>query len=596
MRHLILFLSFAACSPRWIAPPASSQVPADIPPRAPVVFTRGWKYPAGSSARVAKHAMVASSSRTAAEAGVEILKAGGNAVDAAVAVGFALAVAYPEAGNIGGGGYMVIRMSDGRTAALDYREEAPGASFHDMYLDSAGRLTSYAAAGRSASGVPGAVGGLTAAHARYGSLPLAAVMAPAIRLAAEGMIVDTALARSVANSALLIARYDGASLFLPDGKPISRGSRLVQPALAETLRAIARDGAGGFYKGRIAALIVAEMARDCPAGVRERERASHGCGVITADDLARYSPAWRTPVSTRFRGYRLLSMPPSSSGGITVGETLNILDGFPVLPSFGSAEYLHLLTSAFQRAFIDRNALLGDPDFVTIPMAALASRKYAARLRATIDPARATPTRTLRMPSHEGTETTHYSVVDASGNAVATTTTLNSLYGSGVFVRGAGFFMNNEMDDFAAKPGSPNQFGLVQGEANTVAPRKRMLSAMSPTIVLDPRGELYMVLGARGGPRIITSTAQMILNVIEHRMSLADAMNAPRIHHQALPDTIRFEAGGFDSATVARLSAMGYGLTPQSYIGGSVVAIRRMKGGFEGIDDPRGFGGAAVGY
>lgn len=596
MQHLILFLSLAACSPGGLALPASSQVPAHMPPRAPAVFTDGWKYPAGSSATVAEHAMVASSSRTAAEAGVEILKAGGNAVDAAVAVGFALAVAYPEAGNIGGGGYMVIRMSDGRTAALDYREEAPGASFRDMYLDSAGRLTSHAEAGRSASGVPGAVGGLTAAHARYGSLPLAAVMAPAIRLAAEGMIVDTALARSVANNASLIARYDGASLFLLDGKPISRGSRFVQPALAETLRAIARDGAAGFYKDRAAALIVAEMARDCPAGVKERERASHGCGLITADDLARYSPVWRTPVSTRFRGYRLLSMPPSSSGGITLGEALNILDGFPALPSFGSAEYLHLLASAFQRAFIDRNALLGDPDFVKIPMAVLASRKYAARLRATIDPARATPTRTLRMPSHEGTETTHYSVVDASGNAVSTTTTLNSLYGSGVFVRGAGFFMNNEMDDFAAKPGSPNQFGLVQGEANAVAPRKRMLSAMSPTIVLDPRGELYMVLGARGGPRIITSTAQVILNVIEHRMSLADAMNAPRIHHQALPDTIRFDAGGFDSATVARLSAMGYGLTPQSYIGGSVVAIRRVNGGFEGMDDPRGFGGAAVGY
>lgn len=538
--------------------------------------------------------MVASSNRTAAEAGREILRAGGNAVDAAVAVGFALTVAYPEAGNIGGGGYMVIRMADGRTAALDYRETAPASSFRDMYVDSAQRLTDGAVAGRSASGVPGVVAGLTAAHSRYGSLPLAVVMAPAIRLA-NGMTVDSALARSIAGKAL-IRHYAGASVFYPAGSPVPVGSRLAQPDLARTLRDISTKGADGFYRGRTAGLIVAEMQRGCPAGVNDRDRAWHGCGLITARDLERYKPVWRTPVATTFRGYRLLTMPPSSSGGITLGETLNILDGFPRLPAFGTADYVHLITSALQRAFTDRNALLGDADFVKVPLRELISRRYADRVRATIDPARATPTTTLRMPSREGTETTHYSVVDPAGNAVSTTTTLNSLYGSGVFVEGAGFFLNNTMDDFASQPGTANQFGLIQGESNAIAPQKRMLSAMTPTIMLDPRGRLYMVLGARGGPRIITSVAQVILNVIEHRMSLADAVNAPRIHHQALPDTIRIDAGGFDPLIVARLTAMGYALTPQGYIGGSVVAIRRIEGGWEGMDDARGYGGAAVGY
>jgi gamma-glutamyltranspeptidase/glutathione hydrolase len=292
----------------------------------------------------------------------------------------------------------------------------------------------------------------------------------------------------------------------------------------------------------------------------------------------------------------MITMPPSSSGGITVGESLNILSGMPHLPAFGSAQYVHLLTSAFQRAFIDRNALLGDPAFVKIPLERLQSKSYAAELRATIDSARHTPTPQVMMPMREGMETTHYSVVDAKGNSVATTTTLNGLYGSGAFVKGAGFFLNNTMDDFASQPGTPNMFGLVQGEHNAIAPGKRPLSAMSPTIVLDSTGKLYMVLGARGGPRIITSTAQVILNVIENGMRLSDAMSAPRIHHQALPDDIRIDAGGFDSVVIERLKAMGYTIVPQGYIGGSVVAIRRVPGGWEGMDDPRGRGGAAVGY
>jgi gamma-glutamyltranspeptidase/glutathione hydrolase len=556
-----------------------------------------WQYPASvNRAAFAEHAMVASGNRLAAEAGVEILKAGGNAVDAAVAVGFALAVTYPEAGNIGGGGYMVIRMADGRSATLDYREIAPAAAFRDMYVDSAGHLTSFSINGRSAAGVPAAVAGLTEAQAKYGVLSLAKVMAPAIRYASEGIIVESVLARSLRGKDSLIKLYSGGEVFFPGGKPLEIGSRLFQSDLAETLRTIAAKGASGFYRGKIADLIVAEMQRGCPAGVKARARAWHGCGLITAKDLASYKPVWRKPIMAEFRGYSLITMPPSSSGGITVGETLNILSGMPHLPPFGSAQYVHLLTSAFQRAFIDRNSLLGDPAFVKIPLERLQSKSYAAQLRATIDTSRHTPTPQVVMPIREGMETTHYSVVDAKGNAVATTTTLNGLYGSGAFVKGAGFFLNNTMDDFASQPGTPNMFGLVQGEHDAIAPGKRPLSAMSPTIVLDSAGKLYMVLGARGGPRIITSTAQVILNVIENGMRLSDAMSAPRIHHQALPDDIRIDNGGFDSTVVEKLKSMGYTLIPQGYIGGSVVAIRRVPGGWEGMDDPRGRGGAAVGY
>jgi len=559
-------------------------------------FPSSWKYPAGGKAAFAEHAMVASSSRKAAEAGREILQAGGNAIDAAVAVGFALAVVYPEAGNIGGGGYMVIRLANGETAALDYRETAPAAASRNMYVDSAGRLTGYSSSSRAASGIPGIVGGLTAAHKRFGKLPLAKVMEPAIRLAADGYVVDSALARSVAAYEKAISQYSGASVFLPAGKPVAVGYRLFQPELAQTLRAVAREGSKGFYAGKVAALIVEEMQRDCPAGVAMHARASHGCGIITLGDLAKYRPVWRKPITTSFRGYGLITIPPSSSGGITIGETLNILDGFPKLPAFGSAAYIHLVTSAFQRAFIDRNALLGDPDFVKVPIERLSSKTHAARLRASIDPVRAMPTGKVEASLREGSETTHYSVVDEDGNAVSTTTTINGLYGSKVFVQGAGFFMNNTMDDFAAQPGQPNMFMLVQGEANAIAPGKRMLSAMSPTIVVDPAGKTFMVLGARGGPRIITSTAQVILNVIEHRMNLADAIAAPRIHHQALPDTTRVDDGGFDPAVILELSRMGYALHPQGYVGGSVVAIRRVRGGYEGMDDLRGYGGAAVGY
>src|SRR5918992_3496720 len=389
---------------------------------------------------------------------------------------------------------MVIRMADGRTAALDYREVAPLAATRNMFLDEQGEATDKSVVGPLASGVPGAVAGLVAAHSRYGTLPLAAVIRPAIRLAAEGVVVDSALARSLSNAGSLIAQFGGAETFLPGGAAPAPGTLLRQPALARTLERIAAGGADGFYRGETARAIVDELQR---LG-----------GIITAEDLARYTAVWREPVRATYRGHTVLSMPPSSSGGVTIAEALNILEGFDSLPSFGSARRAHLLASAYQRAFVDRNEKLADPAFVAVPIAELTSKAYAARLRSTIDTTRATPTRALLRQRVEGTETTHYSVVDAAGNAVATTTTINALYGSGVYLTGAGFFMNDEMDDFATRPGHPNMFGLVQGEANAVQPGKRMLSAMSPTIVLSPGDSLLLILGARGGPRIITATSQ----------------------------------------------------------------------------------------
>ena len=543
-------------------------------------FPAAWPYKAGHAAVFGQHAMVATDAPLASQAGVEILQRGGNAVDAAVAVGFAMAVVFPEAGNIGGGGYMVIRMADGRMAALDYREIAPLAATRDMYLDEHGNLTDKSVVGPLASGVPGAVAGLTAALAKYGTMSLADVMAPAIRFAEQGFVVDAAFARSLTSNARLIVRFGGAALLMPDGKPLAAGTRLVQPDLAQTLHRIADQGAAGFYSGKTAELIADELRRDG--------------GIMTTADLARYKPVWREPVKSTYRGYTLLTMPPSSSGGVTVTETLNILEGFPTVPPFGSADYAHVLGSAYQRAFVDRNEKLADPAFASVPMQQLTDKTYAQKLRATIGRERATPTSTVAKSMREGMQTTHYSVADAHGNAVATTTTLNALYGSGVYVRGGGFFLNDEMDDFAAAPGKPNMFGLVQGEANAIQPGKRMLSAMSPTIVLDRDGGLLMVVGSRGGPRIITSTSQVILNVLDQHMILSDAVSAPRIHHQALPDSLQYERNGLAAAVIDSLKQMGYGVAPVSGVG-LINAVMRVRGGYEGMSDPRS-SGRPVGY
>ncbi len=542
-------------------------------------FPAAWSHPAGRAPVIGEHAMVAADSPLGSAAGVEILKAGGNAVDAAVAVGFAMAVTYPEAGNIGGGGYMVIHMADGRNAALDYREMAPLAATRNMYLDANGKLTDRSVVGPLASGVPGAVAGLTEALSKYGTMTLAQVMAPAIRYAEEGISVDRALSNSFRSNMPLLTQFAGGALLTPGGTPLAVGSTLRQPALATTLRAIAARGRDAFYSGPIAA-----------AWTRELQQQG---GIITMADLAGYKAVWREPVRSTYRGYSLFTMPPSSSGGVTITETLNILEGYDSLPSYGSAGWAHLLASAYQRAFIDRNEKLADPAFVRVPIAQLTDKAYATRLRATIGDMRATPTRSLPM-IRDGMETTHYSVVDAKGNAVATTTTLNNLYGSGVYLTSAGFFLNDEMDDFAAQPGQPNMFGLVQGEANAIQPGKRMLSAMSPTVVLDRDGALLLVVGARGGPRIITSTSQVILNVIDYRMTLADAMSAPRLHHQALPESLVLETNALTPPVLDSLRRMGYGIISNRAIG-LVNAVMRVGTHYEGVSDPRS-SGQPIGY
>ena len=551
-----------------------------IPKRVPASFPSTWRYPAGARATFATHAMVASDSRIASEVGAQIMREGGNAVDAAVATGFALAVAYPEAGNLGGGGYMVIRMADGRVAALDYRETAPLAATRDMYVGSDGKVTGESVIGPKASGVPGAVAGMVEAHRRFGALPLARVVAPAIRLAADGFLVDSVFSRSLSADKYRIDNFDGKAVFFPNDSTPRIGSRFTQPALARTLRLIADSGAGAFYRGSIADSIAAQMKRSG--------------GLITKEDLARYRAIWRTPIRSTYRGYGLIAMPPSSSGGTTVTELLQILEAYGPPEKFGSAQRVHAVASASQRAFVDRNSKLGDPAFVKVPLSTLTSKTYARAIARSISHEHADPTVSVSQQLREGSQTTHYSVVDPKGNAVATTTTLNDLYGSGVYIAGAGFFMNDEMDDFTSKPGVPNMFGLIQGEANAIAPGKRMLSAMSPTIVLDPKGQLLLIVGARGGPRIISATSQVILNVIDHRMSIADAMSAPRIHHQSLPDSLRLERGGFDPVTIARLNQMGH-ITYELSGVASAEAIMRVKGGYEGMPDPRGRG-AAVGF
>jgi gamma-glutamyltranspeptidase/glutathione hydrolase len=567
-------------------PSSAVRAPGDpaIPERQTARFPDGWRLPAGTRATFAPEVMAVSNSPEASAAAAEIMRAGGNAVDAAVALGFALAVSWPEAGNIGGGGYTVVRMADGRTAAIDYREVAPLAATRNMYLDENGKLTDKSIYGHLASGVPGAVAGLNALLERYGTMPLSRVMQPAIKLARDGFVVDTALAGSIERASKMLLRFQAQSPFTPGGKPLAAGARLVQPDLARTLEAIAAQGPSAFYSGWIADSLTGEMQR--------------GGGIITKADLAKYAPVWRAPIRTTYRGYGLLSMPPSSSGGVTTAEALNILEQYPTVPSYGSTQWFHLVGSAYQRAFIDRNAKLGDPAFVQVPLAQLTSKTYAARLKATIADTRATPTRDLepRMEAaaREPMNTTHYSVVDARGNAVATTTTLNNSWGSGVWVRGAGFMLNDEMDDFAAQPGKPNMFGLVQGEQNAIQPGKRMLSAMSPTIVLDPVDQVLLVVGAAGGPTIITGTSQVILNVIDHRMSLGDAMRAPRVHHQALPDSLTFEAGGVRPAVLDSLRGYGHVMRElRSLV--NVNAIMRVKGGWEGQPEPRRSGGA-VGY
>ncbi|HSL70393.1 MAG TPA: gamma-glutamyltransferase [Longimicrobiales bacterium] len=574
MKHFLLLavITMTACG-RGAAPVGQTEGP---------VSATGGQRP---EVVQAEHGMIASDNALATEVGVSVLQNGGNAVDAAIATAFALAVAYPEAGNLGGGGFLLARLADGRSFALDFREKAPLRATHDMYLDSAGNVTSKSLIGHLASGVPGSVAGLWAAHERLGSRPWAELVAPAIQLAETGFTVDQHFAAVVADHEERLQQFAAsAAHFLPDGKPLQTGSRWRNPELAAVLRRIANQGATGFYEGETANLIVAEMQR--------------GGGLISLEDLKRYQPKWREPVEFTYRGHRIISMPPASSGGLTLALLANIAEGYD-LRALGrhSPEALHVVAEAARRAFADRNYFLGDADFVKVPSARFLSEEYAQRQRATISLRHATPSSQVRPgldAAVEGSHTTHFSVVDAQGNAVALTTTLNELFGSAVTVTGAGFLLNDEMDDFSAKPGSPNLFGLVQGEPNAIAPEKRMLSAMTPTIVLDERGQLLLITGARGGPRIISAVFQIVSNVIDYDLPLADALGGPRIHHQHLPDILYYEQG-FPSQAAHALQALGHTVQERSGYIGSAPTILRVGNHWEGAPDPRS-GGLAKGY
>ena len=599
MRRAIGCVVFAlsACrgalkSPEIVPAPPAAPAPAEsvaaapaapaLPEAAPAsLIASEWPLTARVRPVAGEHAMVVTSHPLASEVGVDVLRRGGNAVDAAVAVAFALAVVHPVAGNIGGGGFLVVRMNDGTVRTLDFRETAPSGATRDMYVDPGGNVKQSSLTGHVSVGVPGSVAGLFEAHRKLGKVPWRELLAPAIRLAHEGHLLDGPRSHVIAREAERLARFPASrAQFLVDGAAPAPGTRFVQPDLARTLELIADSGPRVFYRGGIADLIVQEMAR--------------GGGLVTRQDLARYRAKWRDPIAITYRGYTIYTMPPPSGGGVTLAEILNVMEGYAPLPPFGSARLMHLQTEAMRRAYIDRNAYLGDPDFVRMPLARLLSKTYAATLRAGIDSLRATPTPPATGVRAEGTETTHFSVVDADGNAVSCTTTLNNDFGSAVTVTGAGFLLNDEMDDFTSAPGKPNLFGLVQGEANAIAPGKRMLSAMTPAIVLDPGGRVVLVLGSPGGSRITTAVYQVLSDVIDQAMSLPAAVGAPRLHHQALPDVLFLEPDGFVRPSIDSLEAMGHVVSVWSYKT-DVNSIARTATGWVGVADPR-RGGGAAGY
>ena len=534
----------------------------------------------------ATHGMVASEQALATRVGVDILQRGGNAVDAGVAVGFALAVVLPNAGNIGGGGFMMIHdAKTGKNVALDFREMAPAKASRDMYLDPQGNV----APGRSlfthlAVGVPGTVAGLAHALHKYGTMKLADVMKPAIELAEKGYIVSPSLAQNLAAERDHLGQWESSkAIFFKQGRPLQAGERLVQKDLARSLRLIARQGPAVFYRGEIGQKIVAEMAQ-------------HG-GLITMDDLKNYKVVEREPVVGSYKGYEVMSMPPPSSGGVHIIEMLNLLERYP-LKQYGvnSAQTIHLMAEAMKLAYADRAEYLGDPDFNKVPVQGLTSRAYADALAQKIDPDHATPAAAIKPGKpqpYESDQTTHFSVADQAGNLVATTYTLNLNFGSGIVAQGTGITLNNEMDDFSAKPGVPNAFGLVGGEANAVAPGKRPLSSMSPTFVLKD-GKPFLVTGSPGGSRIITTTLQTILNVIEHDMNIAEATITPRIHHQWAPDQLRVERG-ISADTLKILRDKGQNISIQPAMG-RTQSIELKDGRFYGFSDPRNPDGSTLGY
>ena len=535
----------------------------------------------------AKNGMVATQEALASDIGLKILKDGGNAVDAAVAVGFALAVTLPRAGNIGGGGFMMIYdAKQGKTVALDYREKAPSSASRDMYLDKDGNAVSDLSRYHGlAVGVPGTVAGLLKALDNHGTMSRGQVMAPSIALAENGIEVTAGLSESLEALSDRLQKWPSTKkiFFKPDGSAYQPGELLRQPELAKSLKLIAAKGSDGFYKG--------ETARKLVKAVNEAG------GNMSLQDLANYRAIARVPVKGDYRGYEIVSMPPPSSGGIHIVQILNILEGYP-LKDYGqnSAQTIHLMSEAMQLAYADRAEYLGDSDFIDVPASGLTSQAYADKLRSLINPNKATPAATIKANNplpYESDQTTHFSIVDKDGNAVANTYTLNFSYGTGLVAEGTGILLNNEMDDFSAKPGVPNGYGLIGGDANAVEANKRPLSSMSPTLVFKD-SKPYIVTGSPGGSRIITTVTQVISNVIDHDMNIAEATHAPRIHDQWLPDEIRIEKA-LNVDTIKKLESMGHKVSPQAAMG-STQSIMITPNGVYGSSDPRIVDAAVVGY
>jgi gamma-glutamyltranspeptidase/glutathione hydrolase len=546
MRRMLALLLFAAAIPVWAAQPVR-----------------------------ARHGMVVTRERHATEAGLRVLEAGGNAVDAAIAVGFALAVTHPSAGNIGGGGFMLVRLADGRSTFIDFRERAPEAASRNMYLDASGKATKDSTIGYRASGVPGTVRGLEYASHKYGRRPWADVVHPAVELASKGFPLSYAQAQSLDAAAGGLSQFPESNrIFLRNGKHYEAGETLVQPELARVLERIEKLGAKDFYEGETARLLAQDMKE-------------HG-GLITLEDLRKYTAIERQPLGGRYKGYDIITSPPPSSGGVGILEMLGMLEGTGYEKSgAGSAQVVHYMAEAMRRYFADRAEHLGDPDFVKVPMSAMLGAAYLAKLRASIDPQRATPSSQVHagiFTGHESNETTHYSVADADGDIAIVTYTLNGGYGSKVTATGLGFLLNNEMDDFAPKPGEANMYGLIQGEANAIAPRKTPLSSMTPTIVVKD-GKPFLALGSPGGPTIINTVLEVLVNVVDFGMNVQDAVNWPRFHHQWLPDQLMMEPE-YSPDTVTLLESRGYTVR-RVRSQGECAAILFQNGWMEGASDPR---------
>ena len=536
----------------------------------------------------AAQGMVASQEALATQIGVDILKQGGNAVDAAVAVGFALAVTLPRAGNLGGGGFMIVHLADtDETIAIDYREKAPKAADRDMYIDEVGNVNNELSRFHSlAVGVPGTVAGMALALENYGTMTLEEVLQPAIRLAEDGITMTPDLSDSLKNLEVRLKQWPSSAdiFYKEDGAFFEPGDKFVQTDLANSLKLIAEQGVDAFYRGEIAEKIVAQIER--------------GDGLISMEDMADYQAVIREPVRGEYRGYEILSMPPPSSGGIHIVQILNILEHFPIgFTGQNSAETLHLMAEAMKLAYADRSEYLGDSDFTDVPISGLTSKAYAKELSGKINRYSAASAEDIKpgepLP-YESNETTHYSVVDKDGNAVSNTYTINFSYGTGLVAQGTGILLNNEMDDFSAKPGVPNAYGLIGGDANAIEPDKRPLSSMSPTIVLKD-GELFLVTGSPGGSRIITTTLQVIMNMIDHQMNVAEATYAPRIHHQWLPDEIRVEKG-LSQDTIEALIEKGHQVKIKNAMGSTQSIMLTEQGYKLGSSDPRRSGALTAGY